>query len=417
MENKKVFLFESKIIFSIGIFFSIPSYSQQSSVDKVGVQVFSKSSGQSVIGTPSSGLVTRSGQEQLSVRIHNSCFGTNLRGTANPVSPDGIITTSLTLEVGGKNIPLSVSYPGELTSRSGMSQSSGIQPMSSSNYSIPGGGLAGIYGNTINLRVPIDVRAKVLADGTIEDTSNQTVRVKNYSFTQEMRSCSGGPAYWFSYGHSVSHPAYPCGSYMGKSGTLSAVLKGIQVASDNSAVDVYVDFPGQTGFCGGYYSPLMLFFSSERPTFKGTSKFPLTPSRNIAWVEPKSPGYFLVMDKKQRGVIERKDQLFGEGNGFKNGFEQLKSLDTNKDGWISSKDNLFPYLYLWQDKNGNGQSEKGELTALSQSVKKISLKYSQGRVHPLGTQAEEREEANFWYISKNGKTKKGKIVDIWLKPL
>ena len=57
----------------------------------------------------------------------------------------------------------------------------------------------------------------------------------------------------------------------------------------------------------------------------------------------------------------------------KNGFENLKELDSNNDDIIDEKDKEFTNLLLWQDKNSNGISETDELIKLSDKVKSINL--------------------------------------------
>src|SRR5690606_2252721 len=51
----------------------------------------------------------------------------------------------------------------------------------------------------------------------------------------------------------------------------------VTVADDGSAIYFYLNAPGAAGFCGGYYSPLMVFFDDRRPVFSGKSRFPLNP--------------------------------------------------------------------------------------------------------------------------------------------
>ena len=57
----------------------------------------------------------------------------------------------------------------------------------------------------------------------------------------------------------------------------------------------------------------------------------------------------------------------------KNGFENLKELDSNNDDIIDEKDKEFTNLLLWQDKNSNGISETDELIKLSDKVKSTNL--------------------------------------------
>jgi len=55
--------------------------------------------------------------------------------------------------------------------------------------------------------------------------------------------------------------------------------------------------------------------------------------------------------------------LFGDANGFSNGFEQLAARDTNGDSKLTQEE--LKDLSVWQDKNGNASVDFGEITAVS----------------------------------------------------
>jgi len=60
-----------------------------------------------------------------------------------------------------------------------------------------------------------------------------------------------------------------------------------------------------------------------------------------------------------------------------NGFAELAQLDANGDGVINASDLGFSTLYVWQDANGNGQVDPGELESLSQlGIASLTLAYS-----------------------------------------
>ncbi len=181
-------------------------------------------------------------------------------------------------------------------------------------------------------------------------------------------------------------------------------------------LDVKVAFIGQNQFCGSFYSPLMLFFDQKRPMFVGQSSFPLVAGvKMVAWPEGHSAGYFLALDELANKKIVKGPQLFGEGSGIANGFEALKKIDSNNDGMIDEKDQKFNKLVLWQDVNGNGVSEKGEVFLLKdKSVKKIMLDYKDDRRQSFGKKAEAREYATFIFGDKDSK---GEIVDVWFSPI
>lgn len=177
-------------------------------------------------------------------------------------------------------------------------------------------------------------------------------------------------------------------------------------------------FLGANQFCGSYYSPLMLFFTNEMPKFVGRSSFPLYPNVPVvAWPEAKAPGYFLVHDPSKKGTVVSGKQLFGNSNGFANGFEQLKKHDLNKDFVINKDDAIFAELYLWNDANGNGIGDKSELVTLAEkSVTSISLYYNDQEKISFGPSAEAREKSEFTMLV-DGKPMTHKIYDVWLAPI
>lgn len=84
---------------------------------------------------------------------------------------------------------------------------------------------------------------------------------------------------------------------------------------------------------------------------------------------------FLALDRNGNGTIDSGRELFGDQNGATNGFEELRKLDSNKDGVINKNDVDFAKLLLFKD-NGNGKTEEGELFTLEQAgIREISLGY------------------------------------------
>ncbi|MCC6698904.1 MAG: hypothetical protein IT365_24990 [Candidatus Hydrogenedentes bacterium] len=84
---------------------------------------------------------------------------------------------------------------------------------------------------------------------------------------------------------------------------------------------------------------------------------------------------FLALDRNGNGTIDSGKELFGDQNGAKNGFEELRKLDGNGDGVIDARDEAFTRLRLFKD-NGNGATEAGELLSLADAgIASISLAY------------------------------------------
>lgn len=380
----------------------------------VPMAVNSVSAGEAVAGAPATGTVTRSGRETMTVRLVNSCFGTNLRAVTNPLAKSALVTASINLVVGSSIYTLGAEFPAVVATAQGTGGNNvKVSNMAASKVKVtPVGGTAAIYGNIIEFKTKIPTGVSVDNSANIT-VSKAPISLGDMSFEQEIIDCKTGPVYG-NYGWSTQFPTYGCGDFMGKEGAVSATIGGVNVSPDRSLVEIFVGYPGETGFCGGYWSPLMVFFDDQLPGFNNVSDFPLNPGGKVYWPEANHPGFFLAMDRDKNGLVDKKDELFGDNNTAINGFESLRKLDTNKDGVIDSRDKDFKRLVLWNDKNGDGISQKSELTKAHLKLTKISLKYTQNfetRGH-----AEIRERAKFWYTDAKGKTKTGNIYDVWLQP-
>jgi hypothetical protein len=301
----------------------------------------------------------------VTVYVRASCFGTNLRSVSNPIAPNSTITARFIL--GPEQVQLS----------------------------FQGWQVGPVYLNAIKIKKLY--KYSIDAGGNISKSAvnSQNLRV---GVTQ------GGVA---------------GGQYMANPGPVSANV-GIHESSTGEVIHVNIAMPGQNGFCGGYYSPLMAFFENEKiPQFTGKSKFPLNPSGLASWwPEAGSQGAFLVMDRNGDGKISESNELFGpQDDSFKNGFEHLRGLDSNKDNVIDAKDRRFGALMLWRDANADGVSQAKELvSASSKGIVSISLKYSDNRTSPIADRAELREEAVFTYRGSDGRIKKGRMIDVWFSP-
>jgi hypothetical protein len=84
---------------------------------------------------------------------------------------------------------------------------------------------------------------------------------------------------------------------------------------------------------------------------------------------------FLALDANGNGLIDSGRELFGDQNGARNGFEELRRYDSNEDGRINKDDERFEELLLWAD-DGDGKTEEGELSSLAdRGVREINLGY------------------------------------------
>jgi len=75
---------------------------------------------------------------------------------------------------------------------------------------------------------------------------------------------------------------------------------------------------------------------------------------------------FLAVDRNGNGKIDDISELFG-GAHQGAGFSQLASYDSNADGVVNAQDAAFGELRIWQDANGNHQTDDGELLSLAQA--------------------------------------------------
>jgi len=380
--------------------------------DSYPMSIDASLAGDNNIPASSSGLVSRSGNA-VTVKLHLSCFGTNLRGAGNPISPNAVVTGNFSVNVAGNNYAFFVKFPGELVAKAGV-KSASVKPMSADYYGGPGNHIksAAVFNNSIVLNTDLSGQVYVDAQGKIHEPASKGIKLSSFQFDQ-VATCVG-PAVYGNIGHSAHTATYPCGQYMGKTGILSTVFRSISVSADQSVVDMEFAFPGQTGFCGGYWSPLMLFLDESRPKFDNISPFPLNAAGKTYWPEAKSKGYFLALDKNDNQLIDQRDELFGQNDDAENGFEVLKKHDDNKDGIIDESDPTFKKMVLWNDANGNGVSEKSEMVKASSIIKNISLSYVKGEVLPIGRNAEAREFSSV-QLQKKG-SKAAKIVDMWFAP-
>jgi hypothetical protein len=179
--------------------------------------------------------------------------------------------------------------------------------------------------------------------------------------------------------------------------------------------------PGADGFCGGFHSPLMLFFKGERlPSFQGESRFQMgKPDQRYSWPEPNAHGWFLAQNPARDRKINNESQLFGSNDPGSNGFEALASFDANQDGVIDSRDSIFSTLVLWNDRNSDSISQPAEVKTLPEmGVLSISLKYDAHHTLEIGDRAEAKQKSSFTYRSKKSKTtQQGLVLDIWFREL
>jgi hypothetical protein len=93
-------------------------------------------------------------------------------------------------------------------------------------------------------------------------------------------------------------------------------------------------------------------------------------AERTGWVSPTDG--ILVHDKNGNGLVDDASELFGSTN--VDGFDVLALMDTNADGKIDASDAKFSELRIWQDLNGNGAVDAGEMhTLVEMGITSISL--------------------------------------------
>lgn len=352
------------------------------------------------VGNPLSQVApTGNGQRLTSVmrslRIRASCYGTNLRGVSNPVAPDSTITMSGIIKTKTASTPFKVTFPALAVL--GGDTFNGAETQSITTTGFASGAVAGASGNIVSVTFPTSGVATLNPNtATITELGDEiSISKDDISFEQTV-PVNGG-------------------MYRANNGPITNV-KGLHVqpSSDSSVFDVQASFPGQVGYCGGYFSPLMVFFDSEKPKFDVISNFDMKNNLKTYWPEANHPGYFLGLLNKDK-KISSIDDLFGESQGLKNGFDKLAKLDLNRDGVIDQKDPIFKKLVLWKDSTGRGEFLSKDAIPLHLKVNSINLKYKQ-IFESVGQGAEYRERSTVEY--KEGvKKQTAEIIDVWLKPV
>lgn len=184
-----------------------------------------------------------------------------------------------------------------------------------------------------------------------------------------------------------------------------------------AAVVVDVQMPGQDGYCGGYHSPLMFFFDYKHPQYNNKSDFLKRYDEGTMtyWPEANHHGYFLAQIdvKNPEKGIWTKGQLFGDNYKSYTGFDFLKEHDTNHDGKINKKDEIWSRLVLWKDQDGDGHGSQKELVKLSEKgIFEISLEVDESYGYQVADRAQHVGKSFFKY-KKGNKVALGDVTDVY----
>lgn len=417
-----------------------------------------------------------SSASQFKVKLSVSCFGTNLRSVANPVSPTGAIR--LRIGIGPNSNPtkkdgsadFTLLFPGWMVMAKGKTTEvvDRSEVFDLTRPELKGGTATGAQ-NQIIFRLPTDFDIGLSSEKYTAQDLNATVKYVNFSqdiqgagncwgrrmpislqnapsFFEKFflaksfaggggmenfisnvgtpddsgwgqpTACNGVPG-WDMAASAAAGVVYSPAQiaqnrnyyqrYMGHDGALSGVWDG-HWSSDLKSFEMKAAFPGEFRFCGGYFSPLMLFFSSVKPEFTARKRFALTAGQEqTAWIEKgQSSAFFLALDLNKNGKIDNGTELFGEEEQYSNGFEKLAQYDLNHDGVIDRLDPIYFQLKVW-----DGWSSK--LFSLSQKlVESINLNFTFDSEVPVGNRARLRQKSSF--VIRDGETKKTReVFDVW----
>ena len=85
---------------------------------------------------------------------------------------------------------------------------------------------------------------------------------------------------------------------------------------------------------------------------------------------------FLFLDRDSNGTVTNAGEFsfIGDVAGAKSDLEGLKAFDSNNDGILSALDTRFGEFRVWQDRDGDGAAEEGEILSLTTAgVRSINL--------------------------------------------
>ena len=127
---------------------------------------------------------------------------------------------------------------------------------------------------------------------------------------------------------------------------------------------------------------------------------------------------FLVIDRNNDGRITEASELSlaSEHEDARSGLQGLARLDSNGDGAVDASDARFGELRVWQDRNGNGRTDAGELRTLGEagivSIRLDSVTANTDRVK-LGRNA---VVATTSYVRSDGTTGSAADVSLAYRP-
>lgn len=106
---------------------------------------------------------------------------------------------------------------------------------------------------------------------------------------------------------------------------------------------------------------------------------------------------FLVLDKNGNGIVDDGSELFGPETN--NGFEELRSYDSDENNWIDENDGIFSQLSVWT-KDGEGNDvlsslKESNVGAIYLNNASTSFELGDGKLKETGIFLSETGETNF----------------------
>lgn len=145
----------------------------------------------------------------------------------------------------------------------------------------------------------------------------------------------------------------------------------------DAATEYYIEYTGEQAGSG---SPIAIDLNGDgiqtTRLLNSNTFFDLTGDglkERTAWLS--GDDGFIAVDINKNGSIDGVNELFGSQQ-REEGYKKLAVFDSNNDDVIDANDDLYDELLIWQDANGNGVSETGELMTLHDAnVTSLSLAY------------------------------------------